>query len=360
MSFAWTRKLLRKYLRIRVPIWHLPYVRPTEQVRQTELRQTVEELPNGFIGRSTRITQVRTQIERLAPQRTPVLIQGETGTGKEVAARALFNAAPRGQFVPIDCGSLVGPLMESELFGHTRGAFTGAGESRKGLMDLANGGTAFFDEIGDLPVELQVKLLRLLQEREFRPVGSLQRTKVDVRIIAATHRDLPREIAAGRFREDLFHRLNVVRLTLPPLRDRRDDIPLLIERFIAEAGRRYTIADEAMQLLLKYDWPGNIRELKNSIDRMVSLSSGPVLHFGDLPSQIAYFARHGNGSASQPMAMAAAAGGSFSGVIPMHEVEREAIRNALTQTKGDRTTAAHLLGIGRTTLYRKLKEYQLE
>ena len=327
------------------------------------MKTIAEELPTGFIGRSPRVALLRMQIERLAPQRTPILIQGETGTGKEVAARALFNAAPRGQFVPIDCGSLVGPLMESELFGHTRGAFTGAGESRRGLMDLANGGTAFFDEIGDLPVELQVKLLRLLQEREFRPVGSLQRTRVDVRIVAASHRDLPREIVAGRFREDLYHRLNVVRLTLPPLRERREDIPLLIERFIAEAARPYTIVNEAMDLLLRYDWPGNIRELKNCVDRMVSLSSGPLLHFGDLPSQIVYFAEHGEGLLAKPMAMAAGAGGGGGGgvaVVPMHQLERRAIEHALAQTKGDRTTAAHLLGIGRTTLYRKLKEYQLD
>src|SRR5438270_7145690 len=188
-----------------------------------------EELPNGFIGRTPSIVRLRGQIEKLGMSRTPVLIHGESGTGKEVAARSLYNASPRGQFVPIDCGSLVGPLMESELFGHTRNAFTGAGENKRGLMELANGGTAFFDEIGDLALELQVKLLRVLQEREYRPVGSLQRIKVDVRIIAATHRNLEREIAAGRFREDLFHRLNVIRLKLPPLRERKEDIPLLIE-----------------------------------------------------------------------------------------------------------------------------------
>lgn len=252
--------------------------------------------------------------------------------------------------------------MESELFGHTRGAFTGAGESRRGLMDQANGGTAFFDEIGDLPIELQVKLLRLLQEREFRAVGSLQRTQVDIRIVAATHRDLALEIAAGRFREDLYYRLSVVRLTLPPLRERPEDIPLLIERFITESGRAYTIADEAMGLLQRYDWPGNIRELKNTIERMVSLSSGPLLHFGDLPSQIINFAENGEvaGAKSLTMAAGVGAGVSLSGVLPMVEWERRAIVHALAQTKGDRTSAAHLLGIGRTTLYRKLKDYRVE
>jgi len=202
------------------------------------MKFTGEELPTGFVGRTPRIVLIRAQIEKIGPGRTPVLIQGESGTGKEVAARSLYNASPRGQFVPIDCGSLVGALMESELFGHTRHSFTGAGEAKRGLIEVANGGTAFFDEIGDLPLEMQVKLLRVLQEREYRPVGSTQRFKVDVRIVAATHRNLEREVAAGRFREDLFHRLNVIRLTLPPLRERKDDIPLLIERFLEGVERR--------------------------------------------------------------------------------------------------------------------------
>src|SRR5580692_2589316 len=213
----------------------------------------------ALLGHSQRITQIRSQLERLGPSRTPVLLQGESGTGKEVAARELFDAAPRGHFVPIDCGSLVGPLMESELFGHTRGAFTGAGEAKRGLIELASGGTAFFDEVGDLPLELQVKLLRVLQEREFRPVGSLQRIQVDIRIVAATHRDLAREVAAGRFREDLFHRLNVVRLTLPPLREHKEDIPLIVERFLAASETRYILTNEALEAMLAYDWPGNIR-----------------------------------------------------------------------------------------------------
>ncbi len=340
----------------------------------------------GLLGRSPRILQIRSQLERLGASRTPVLIQGESGTGKEVAARELFDAAPRGQFVPIDCGSLVGPLMESELFGHTRGAFTGAGEAKRGLIELANGGTAFFDEVGDLPIELQVKLLRVLQEREFRPVGSLQRIKVDIRIVAATHRDLQREVAAGRFREDLFHRLNVIRLTLPPLRERKDDIPLLVERFLEATGQRYVVSPQAMDAILGYDWPGNIRELKNCIDRMVAFNSGPLLHFADLPTQVVN-ARHTSQYTGIAIAAAAGGGQRFGGsayvaqgfggqgpanpapdgvrtfpappigVLPLHEVERRAIEQALTYTHGDRTTAAQLLGIGRTTLYRKLKEY---
>jgi DNA-binding NtrC family response regulator len=329
-----------------------------------------------FFGRSLRVVQIRNQIEKLASSRTPVLIQGESGTGKEVAARALFDAAPKGQFVPIDCGSLVGPLMESELFGHTRGAFTGAGEAKRGLIELANGGTAFFDEVGDLPIELQVKLLRVLQEREFRPVGSLQRIHVDIRIVAATHRDLQREIAVGRFREDLFHRLNVIRLTLPPLRERKEDIPLLIEHFLKAAGQHYTMGAEAMEAIMRYDWPGNIRELKNCVDRMVAFNSGPVLHFADLPTGVVNDSRAGQAALSMaassmtgssmtigaPGAWAsngirAVPGAPQSSVLPLHEVERRAIEQALVYTHGDRTTAAHLLGIGRTTLYRKLKEY---
>jgi len=330
----------------------------------------------GLLGRSHRIVQIRSQLEKLGASRTPVLIQGESGTGKEVAARELFDAAPRGHFVPIDCGSLVGPLMESELFGHTRGAFTGAGEAKRGLIELANGGTAFFDEVGDLPLELQVKLLRVLQEREFRPVGSLQRVHVDIRIVAATHRDLEREVAAGRFREDLFHRLNVIRLTLPPLRERKEDIPLLVDRFLAATGHRYSISADAMNAMMEYDWPGNVRELKNCIDRMLAFNSGPLLHFGDLPTGVVNGVRM-----EQPIARVMTAGMSngFSnggwggsapsgmrqisvlaaqgGVLPLQEVERRAIEQALAYTQGDRTTAAQLLGIGRTTLYRKLKEY---
>ncbi|MGD1071982.1 MAG: sigma-54 dependent transcriptional regulator [Bryobacteraceae bacterium] len=325
-----------------------------------------QDLPTGFVGRSPRVLQIRGQIEKIGATRSSVLIQGESGTGKEVAARALYNAHPRGQFVAIDCGSLVGPLMESELFGHARNAFTGAGEAKRGLIDLANGGTAFFDEIGDLPLELQIKLLRVLQEREFRPVGSLQQSKVDVRVIAATHRDLQREVAAGRFREDLYYRLNVIRITLPPLRERKEDIPPLIERFMANTPVRYIIAHETMDAMMSYDWPGNIRELKNCLERMIALSSDPILRFADLPTGVVFHSRAANPVEASAAAMVGVRSGAPAGamppngVVPLQEVERLAIRHALEQTKGDRTEAAHLLGIGRTTLYRKLKEYRLD
>lgn len=327
-----------------------------------------ENLPSGFVGASPRIVQLRSQIGKLGVRRTPVLIQGESGTGKEVAARSIFNAAPRGQFVPIDCGSLVGTMMESELFGHVRGAFTGAVDSKRGLIELANGGTAFFDEIGELPLELQVKLLRVLQEHELRPLGSLQRIRIDVRLIAATNRDLQAEVVAGRFREDLFHRLNVVRLTIPPLRDRKEDIPLLIERFLSMADRQVTLSYEASEAIMEYDWPGNIRELMNCLERMMSLNSGPLLHFADLPTPVANYTRARNQTGLAATATAGVGARTMTtpaampprSIVPLQELEKRAIQNALVHTRGDRTTAAQLLGIGRTTLYRKLKEYEIE
>ncbi len=329
-----------------------------------------EEIAAGFAGRSTRVVQIRGQLERLSTRRSPVLIQGESGTGKEIAARTLYNLAPRGHFVPIDCGSLVGTMMESELFGHVRGAFTGATDTKKGLIELANGGTAFFDEIGEMPLELQVKLLRVLQERELRPVGSLQRIPIDVRVVAATNRDLEKEVAAGRFREDLFHRLNVVRLTLPPLRERKEDIPMLVERFLAAAPGRFILSNDAMEAIIAYNWPGNIRELKNCLERMMAFNSGPLLQFGDLPTAVAYHAR---ASSVKGLAAAATANGGSQmrsigfttpvfpqqTVVPLQELEKRAIQHALQHTHGDRTVAAQLLGIGRTTLYRKLKEFEL-
>src|SRR5579863_7340533 len=250
------------------------------------MKVTEEDLPSGFVGSSPRIVQLRGQIEKLGVRRSPVLIQGESGTGKEVAARSLYNVAPRGQFVPIDCGSLVGTMMESELFGHVRGAFTGAVEAKRGLIELANGGTAFFDEIGDLPLDLQVKLLRVLQEREYRPIGSLERRKVDLRVISATHRDLAKEVERGTFRHDLFYRLNVITLRIPPLRDRKEDIPLLIRHFLSRTGKTYSVTNETHEAMLSYDWPGNVRELSNCLLRMTAMNSGPLLHTADLPSPL--------------------------------------------------------------------------
>ena len=320
----------------------------------------------GLVGESPQICQIRRNIEKLGRSKSPVLLLGESGTGKEIIARAIHDTNPVGNFVPIDCGSLIGPLMESELFGHTRGAFTGASEVKRGLIELADGGTAFFDEIGDLPLEMQVKLLRLLQEREFRPVGSLATKKVQIRVVAATHRDLAHEVENKNFRLDLFYRLNVVCLRLPPLRDHPEDIPRLVECFLQRLGATHKLSQEAMEALLCYDWPGNVRELQNCMERMVAMNSGPLLQTADLPSALqTHLESRRSLSVS---AVAAGAGVSAarpqappqSGIIPLTEMEKRAIQHALEYTKGDRVMAAYLLGIGRTTLYRKLKEYRLD
>ncbi len=326
--------------------------------------------PRVLVGRSQQINRVRREIERAARSAAPVLLLGESGTGKEVVARLIHDSGSGGPFVPIDCGALVGTLMESDLFGHAKGAFTGAGEAKRGLVEAADGGTAFFDEIGDLPLDMQVKLLRLLQEREYRPVGSVIWKKANIRVIAATHRNLTDEVAAGRFRLDLFYRLNVVVIHLPPLRDRKQDIALLIEHFLEMLDRRYSLAHEAMEAFVSYDWPGNVRELRNALERMTAMNSGPLLHTADLPS---FVQNHLEAQKPQVLSLAAAVGGAahitrnaeHDGAAPgqvnfsLNEIQKRAILNALEYTKGDLVMAAYLLGIGRTTLYRKLKEYKI-
>jgi DNA-binding NtrC family response regulator len=324
-----------------------------------------------IVGESARTRQVLRNIDKVAEGRWPVLILGETGTGKELAARAIHNASPEpGPFITIDCSSLVGPLMESELFGHAKGAFTGALGTKLGLIEAADGGTAFFDEIGELPLDMQAKLLRVLQEKEFRPVGSLATRRSDFRIIAATNRDLAKEVERGTFRRDLYYRLNVVTIRLSPLRERKDDISPLADHFLAKYGRGHVVTQECFDAMMAYDWPGNVRELENSIQQMVAINSGPLLHIADLPSPIQNFM-----VAKRAQCLAAAVGGTrvpvastaslepemahVAPVLPLMEVERRAILQALEFTRGDRGVAAHLLGIGRTTLYRKLKEYQV-
>src|SRR5579875_2308874 len=336
----------------------------------------MDETRHILVGQSPRTRQVLHLIQKLGKCRWPALLLGETGTGKEVVARAIHNISAQGPFVTIDCSSMVGPLMESELFGHVKGAFTGAASAKIGLIESANGGTAMFDEIGELPLDLQAKLLRVLQEKEFRPVGSVTTRRSDFRIIAATNRDLAKEVEKGTFRRDLYFRLNVINIRLAPLRERREDIPALINHFLARVGGNYTITAEAMEVLLSYDWPGNVRELENCIQHMVAINSGPLLHVADLPSNLQNFILQKKSqyltAAAPPQAapaqtLAAPAPPPVpdpvagpSGVIPLAELERRAILNALEYTKGDRAIAAHLLGIGRTTLYRKLKEYHME
>ncbi len=321
--------------------------------------------PRVLVGDSPAIARVHQQIQRVGKSNSPVLLLGESGAGKEVVARLIHQAGGAGPFVPIDCGSLVGTLMESELFGHTKGSFTGAAEAKRGLIEAANGGTAFFDEIGDLPLEMQVKLLRLLQEREYRPVGSLTWHKVSIRVIAATHRNLKEEVAARRFREDLYYRLNVVKIHVPPLRERRQDIPLLVNYFLDQLGHSHSLTPEALDALIAYDWPGNVRELKNAMEQMTAMSSGPLLHTADLPSAVQ---NHAAARRSQVLSLAAAVGGSAAaphgrGAAPLVrslvEMEKRAILDAIEFTKGDLAMAACLLKIGRTTLYRKLKEYNI-
>src|SRR5271163_4597927 len=245
-----------------------------------------EERSHLLVGQSPRIRQVLRLIDKLGHCRWPVLLLGETGTGKEVVARSMHAVSPVGPFVTIDCSSMVGPLMESELFGHVKGAFTGAVGQKTGLIESANGGTAFFDEIGELPLDLQAKLLRVLQEKEFRPVGSLLQKRSDFRVIAATNRDLAKEVEKGTFRRDLFYRLNVVNMRLAPLRDRKEDIPSLIAHFLGRYGKGHMLTQETLEAMLSYDWPGNVRELENSIQHMVAINSGPLLHVGELPSML--------------------------------------------------------------------------
>ena len=282
---------------------------------------------------------------------------------------------------------MVGPLVESELFGHTRGAFTGSVGPKTGLIEMADGGTAFFDEIGELPLDMQAKLLRVLQEKEFRPVGSTQIRRSNFRIVAATNRDLAREVDRGNFRQDLYYRLNVLPIRIPPLRDRRDDIPLLLNHFLRRENLQHGLSPDTLEALLSYEWPGNVRELQNSIHHMVAVNMGKQVQLYDLPSalqnhamancktkfpgapQSAFAAAAAASCASPPpqrMPMgyaepvyAAAAGGSVSPIVTLLEMERHAIIRALEFTQGDRNIAANLLGIGRTTLYRKLKEYRL-
>jgi DNA-binding NtrC family response regulator len=315
---------------------------------------------HGLLGRSAQIEALRRLIDKASRNRLPVLLLGESGTGKEVTARAIHNANPRGQFVPIDCGSLVGTLMESELFGHVKGSFSGAAENKKGLVEMADGGTAFFDEIGDMPMEMQVKLLRVVQEREFRAVGSTQWRKIDLRIIAATHRELKAEVAAGRFRADLYYRLNVFTVHLPPLRDRKEDIPALVEHFLA--SQDFQPSQEILDVLYSYDWPGNVRELKHCIERMTAMQSEGALQMADLPSALQYFQSSlGIDSLSNALAwghdLPQVALSPKSPVISLPDSEKQTIGAALVATHGERAKAARLLGIGRTTLYRKMKEY---
>ncbi len=312
----------------------------------------------GIVGRAPEMEKLYRIIAKAANSVHPVLILGESGTGKEMVARSIHYSGPFRDkpFIPVDCGSLVPTLIESELFGYVKGAFTGASQSKDGLLAMAEGGTVFLDEVGELPVDLQAKMLRAIQEKEIRPVGSTRRVPINVRILAATNRDLEQGVSQGVFRRDLYFRLNVLSLRIPALRERRQDVPLLIayflERLMRTSGQEKMLSDDALKAMLAYDWPGNVRELENCLERTYAFTSGPLIHTTDLPREVA----------NLPVLEASSIDGTstISGrgkIIPIAELEKLTILSAITELHGDKLQAARLLGIGKTTLYRKLKDY---
>jgi len=334
-------------------------------------RLTTQQELNVVDGSSPRIQDVLRMVSRLKDTRTPVLITGESGTGKELVARAIHfrGSMQKRPFVAVDCGSLVPTLIESELFGYEKGAFTGALRSKHGLFQAASGGTIFLDEIGELPLELQAKLLRVLQEKEVRPVGSNDRVQVDVRVIAATNRDLEAAYKVGTFRKDLYFRLNVVTIQIPPLRERKSDLAVLLRAFLARFApdENVQITPAAMECLYRYDWPGNVRELENCIERAIALGNRRTIDLQDLPLAIReaggtstvaiadavstiFVPSHGNGD---PLPAPVASS------TDLEVLERETIQRVFQQVNGDKTLAGKMLGISRATLYRKLKRYSI-
>jgi DNA-binding NtrC family response regulator len=331
--------------------------------RLREKLRTQQGLGN-IIGRSQEMDKIYRILSKVAFTSHPVLILGESGTGKEMVARAIHSNGPNTTkpFIPVDCSSLVPTLVESELFGYVKGAFTGANRSKDGLLVSAEGGTVFLDEIGELQLDLQAKLLRALQEKEVRPVGATHRVPINVRILAATNRNLTEMVEQGRFRKDLYYRLNVVNLRLPTLRQRREDIPLLIAHFLdrknREYGKNFRVSDEMLRVMMDYEWPGNVRELEHTIDRACAYCSGTTLQLGDSSSPILEYFRQTRPKMAQPpllndTSLAAPP------ITSLAEMEKHAILAALKELQGDKLAAAKLLGIGKTTMYRKLKEYGL-
>ena len=326
---------------------------------KTENRMLCEKIKSkqGFgniVGRAPEMEKLYRIIAKAAHSSHPVLILGESGTGKEMVARSIHFSGPFRDkpFIPVDCGSLVPTLIENELFGYVKGAFTGAVQSRDGLLAIAEGGTVFLDEVGELPVDLQAKLLRAIQEKEIRPVGGTRAVPINVRILAATNRDLEAAVSQGTFRRDLYFRLNVLTLRIPPLRERKQDIPLLVghilERINKARESQHSIAEDALRLMLDYDWPGNVRELENCVERACTTCSLPAIHLADLPTTLQNHQRE----ALQEVAPA-----QQPNIIPLEQLEKQAILHAIEVLEGDKLEAARRLGIGKTTLYRKLKEY---
>ncbi|MEW6659200.1 MAG: sigma-54 dependent transcriptional regulator [Thermodesulfobacteriota bacterium] len=306
-----------------------------------------------IVGQSPAMQKVFAKIRRAAPSDSTVLLTGESGTGKELAARAIHNLSPRRdkEFVPVDCSALVETLLESELFGHVKGSFTGAHQTKHGLFELANHGTFFFDEITNLSLNIQAKLLRVIQEREFMKVGSQKRIKLDIRIIASSNRDLQDAIKAGAFREDLFYRLSVIPIHLPPLRERTGDIPLLVEHFLEKYRQRGNreitgVSSQALKMLCAYSWPGNVRELEHTIERIVILEDGDFIQPEHLPSFISQ-----RQSEFQVFS---------DGEYTLEELEKRYIQLVLRRTKGRRQEAARILGINRKTLGHKIEKYHIK
>ncbi len=319
----------------------------------------VEEMPL-LIGDHPVMEKMARVVRKVAATDATILILGESGTGKDLVARAVHAQSERAQasFVPVNCGAIPAELLESEMFGHERGAFTGASAPRSGLFPLAHGGTIFLDEVSEMSPALQVKLLRVLQDREVRPVGGDHIVRVDVRVVAASNRNLASEVAAGRFREDLFYRLNVIPVTIPALRERRSDVPLLVRHFLEQhgrgrRGRSLSVSDAAMVHLWEYDWPGNVRELENLVERLAVLADGPVIDVDDLPPAIRAFA-----ATRTAMRVTLDADGLDLNAA-VEEFEHRLIAEALLRTRGNKQAAAKLLGLKRTTLLAKLQRYAL-
>ena len=304
-----------------------------------------------LVGKSPAMRALASKVHSLRHNESHVLIQGESGTGKELVAYAIHSSSPRasGDFVPVDCGALPETIIESELFGHEKGAFTGAIGS-PGLFRIANRGTLFLDEIGEIPPHVQAKLLRALQHKEIRPVGAASSVPVDIRVVSATHRDLATMVAEGCFRTDLFYRLNVVRIVIPPLRERREDIPLLVHHFLRkhadENSRIEGIDERALELLIASDWPGNVRELENSIESAMALAPGPRLRVADL-------------AINRPACRSTSVPVPANLPISLDAYERCALERAMTECAGDVSAAARILGVGRSTLYRKLAKHDI-
>jgi DNA-binding NtrC family response regulator len=326
------------------------------QMENEILRQELSQRPAAFkniIGTSEPMQKVFSIMEKVIPSKSNILITGESGTGKGLVAQAIHESGPRKDkpFISINCGAIPENLLESELFGHKKGAFTSANEDKKGLITMAHGGTLFLDEIGELPQALQVKFLHVIQTKELTPVGDTRVITVDVRVIAATNADLMQRVKDGRFREDLYYRLNVIEIHMPSLRERRDDVQVIIKhylkRFAEEAGKNIRDIDyEAMQALLAYDWPGNIRELRNTIERATVLTDGEVVTIHDLPDKFRTLDVEGVSTSSLRQAL--------------DGFERDYIKRSLIENKGNKETAANKLGVDLATLYRKIKKLRIE